>query len=158
MRRVVLILALLAPLAASHASIDAFPFDDPAKEQRYRRLSEELRCLVCQNQSLADSNAELALDLRRKVYEQVQAGKGDGEIVDYMVARYGDFVLYRPPVRPRTWLLWFGPLLLLLTGSVVLFRFVRHRNAEAVAEAGELSAAERARLAALLRDDDGGRE
>lgn len=157
MKSWLLILTLLVPFAAANATIDAFPFDDPAKEERYRQLTEELRCLVCQNQSLADSNAELALDLRRQVYRKVRDGESSEAIVDYMVARYGDFVLYRPPVRPMTWLLWFGPLLLLAIGSVVLIRFVRRRSAEAAAESAELDAGERARLTALLREDDEGR-
>ncbi len=110
------------------AAIDSFQFEDPQREAQFQQLAAELRCLVCQNQSLADSNAGLALDLRRKVYEMVQAGQSDQEIVDYMVARYGDFVLYRPPVKPQTYLLWAGPLILLLLGSVLLVRFVRGRE------------------------------
>jgi cytochrome c-type biogenesis protein CcmH len=112
-------------------------------------LSEKLRCLVCQNQTIADSNAELAQDLRRQVHEQIAAGKSDEEIVDYMVARYGDFVLYQPPVKPTTLLLWAGPALLVVIGFVVLARTVRARRARP--EAPVLTAEERERVAHLLR-------
>lgn len=144
------VLWLYLPLAV--AAIDAFPFEDPESEARYRQLTEELRCLVCQNQNLADSNAELALDLRRRVYEMVVAGQSNEAIVDYMVARYGDFVLYRPPVRPATYLLWFGPVLLFIVGTVVLVTFVRSRMRDG-GDGGALSEAERQKLEQLLRDD-----
>lgn len=102
-------------------------FDDPAQQQRYEQLIRELRCLVCQNQSIADSNATLASDLRREVRDMIQAGSSDDEIRTFMTERYGDFVLYEPPMAPRTWLLWLAPALLLLggigvTGMVVLRR------------------------------------
>lgn len=102
-------------------------FADPAQQQRYERLIRELRCLVCQNQSIADSNATLATDLRREVRDMLQAGRSDGEIRAFMTERYGDFVLYDPPMAPRTLLLWLAPALLLLggiavTGTVVLRR------------------------------------
>ena len=103
---------------------------DPVADARAVKLTEKLRCLVCQNQTIADSNAELAQDLRRQVREQIAAGKTDDEIVDYMVARYGDFVLYQPPVKATTVLLWAGPALLLLVGFVGLVRIVRARRAE----------------------------
>jgi len=102
-------------------------FDDPQKQERYEQLINELRCLVCQNQTIADSNAELALDLRNKVAELIEGGKSDAEIVDYLTARYGDFVLYRPPVQPNTLLLWAGPFLLLLVAGIVLVFTVRRR-------------------------------
>ena len=101
---------------------------DPVREKRAVHLSEQLRCLVCQNQSLAESNAELAIDLRRQIREQIGAGRTDAEIVDFMVQRYGDFVLYRPPVRATTILLWSGPALLLLIGITILVRNVRARR------------------------------
>jgi len=100
---------------------------DPAFEQRLKTLEEELRCLVCQNQSLADSNAPLAEDLRREVRALADAGKNDQEIRDFLVARYGDFVLYKPPVKATTWLLWFGPFALLLGGAVAWWRILRRR-------------------------------
>ena len=109
------------------ARIETYPFATPEDEARYQVLTEELRCLVCQNQNLADSNAELAQDLRRQAYEMVQAGNSSDEIVDYMVQRYGDFVLYRPPLRPATLLLWLGPFALLLFSIVFLLAYIRRR-------------------------------
>ncbi len=95
---------------------------DPALEQRVARLTDTLRCLVCQNQTLADSHAQLALDLKQQVREQLAQGASDDQVLDYMVQRYGDFVLYRPPLRPATWVLWFGPLAMLLGGAAWLLR------------------------------------
>ncbi len=109
------------------ASWPAFAQPDPALDARLKRLEEELRCLVCQNQSLADSNAPLAEDLRREVHGLAAAGKSDDEIKAFLVARYGDFVLYRPPVKSTTWLLWFGPLVLLIVGGVVWWQVGRRR-------------------------------
>ena len=102
--------------------------EDPELEKRVMSLSHELRCLVCQNETLADSRADLAVDLRREIREQMQAGKSDQEIIAFLTARYGDFVLYRPPVRPATYLLWFGPFVLLLVGLAVLYRYVKQRR------------------------------
>lgn len=115
---------MLGPAASA---VDPYPFSDPAHQARFRALLLELRCLVCQNQTLSDSDADLAQDLRGQVYEMVSQGRSDTEIVDYMVARYGDFVLYRPPVKGTTYLLWAGPFLLLATGMFVLVRVVRGR-------------------------------
>lgn len=109
------------------ASWPAFAQPDPALDARLKRLEEELRCLVCQNQSLADSNAPLAEDLRREVHGLAAAGKSDDEIKAFLVARYGDFVLYRPPVKSTTWLLWFGPLVLLIVGGMVWWQVARRR-------------------------------
>lgn len=103
------------------------PFEDPELEARYHRLINELRCLVCQNESIAESNAELAQDLRARTREMLAAGASDQEIKQYMTDRYGDFVLYRPPMRGDTLALWFGPALLLLLGAVVLFLTLRRR-------------------------------
>ena len=128
---------------------EAMPTEhDPVHEKRAVRLSEQLRCLVCQNQSIAESNAELAVDLRRQIREQIGAGRSDGEIVDFMVQRYGDFVLYRPPVKATTILLWFGPALLLLIGVGVLVRNVRARRLRA--EERVLSDEERQQAEVLL--------
>src|SRR5512134_3812499 len=111
LRRVLLVFWLALPLAAFGA--DAAPAaDDPVLEARVLRIAGELRCLVCQNQTIADSHADLAQDLRRQVREMIRQGKSDAEIIDYMTARYGDFVLYRPPLKSTTALLWFGPALL----------------------------------------------
>jgi len=126
-------------------------FENPAQEQRYRDLLEELRCLVCQNQSLSDSNADLAKDLRREVHDMIVDGASDEKIVDFLVARYGDFVLYRPPVKPTTWLLWFGPFALGALALGVLIAQVRRRRRHARADA-DLSEAQRRRAQALLAD------
>lgn len=99
--------------------------ENPAVEARLHVISEELRCLVCQNESLAGSRADLALDLRREIRTLIAAGKTDADIMEFMVSRYGDFVRYRPPVNPSTWLLWFGPLLLFMVAMIVLFRMSR---------------------------------
>jgi len=146
-----ILLALLPTIAASG---EAEPtVQDPVREERAVRLAAELRCLVCQNQSIADSNAELAVDLRRQIREQITQGRSDGEIVDYMVQRYGDFVLYRPPLKATTLLLWFGPALLLLAGLVVLTRSLAARRRRADAAGGALSEEERARARRLLADE-----
>lgn len=138
-------------LAISAAQANQVPPADPA-DARVATIGAELRCLVCQNQSIADSHADLAADLRREIREQIDAGKSDSEIRDYMVARYGDFVLYRPPMEMRTALLWGGPALLALFGIAVLWRNVRARGA--APSAAPLSEAEQAQLEAQLRQDD----
>ncbi len=99
--------------------------EDPVLEARLKAMSQELRCLVCQNQTLSDSNAPLAEDLRKEIRTQMRAGKSDKEVIDYLVARYGDFVRYRPPVNSNTALLWFGPFLLLIIGAFVLYRVLK---------------------------------
>ncbi|WP_153147516.1 cytochrome c-type biogenesis protein [Dechloromonas sp. H13] len=126
---------------------------DPVAEKRLQHLSEELRCLVCQNQTIADSNAELAQDLRREIRGMIAAGKSDREIIDFMVVRYGDFVLYRPPVKGITLLLWGGPVALMLLGLVVLLRYLRRRAAR-VADDAPLSADEAGRAEALLNESN----
>lgn len=138
-RRLLLVLACLAPLALRAA-------EDPALEKRVSSLAHELRCLVCQNQSLAESNASLAVDLRNQIREQLKDGKSEQDVIDFMVARYGDFVLYRPPLKLTTLALWTGPFLLLALGVFVLVRRIARRR---VPEAA-LSDAERARAAQLL--------
>jgi cytochrome c-type biogenesis protein CcmH len=116
-------------LAAHVAAQEAKPLaEDPELEKRVMSLSQELRCLVCQNETLADSRADLAMDLRREIREQMKAGKSDKEIIAFLTARYGDFVLYRPPVKPTTYLLWFGPFLLMIIGLVVLYRYLKQRR------------------------------
>ena len=124
-----------AALALAAATALAQPAADEAFEQRLKRLETDLRCLVCQNQTLADSNAPLAEDLRREVRELALAGKSDAEIRAFLVARYGDFVLYKPPVKESTWLLWFGPFLLLGGGLAVWLAIVRRRRRAVPAEA-----------------------
>ncbi len=124
---------------------------DPVAEKRLQHLSEELRCLVCQNQTIADSNAELAQDLRREIRGMIAAGKSDKEIIDFMVVRYGDFVLYRPPVKGITLLLWGGPVALMLLGLFALVRYLR-RRATRIADDRPLSADETSRADALLKE------
>ena len=126
---------------------------DPVAEKRLQRLSEELRCLVCQNQTIADSNAELAQDLRREVRGMIKDGKTDKEIIDFMVTRYGDFVLDRPPVKGITLLLWGGPIALMLLGLYILQRYVRQRARRMTADQ-PLSADENSRADALLKELD----
>ncbi len=139
--------AALAPLA--HAADTAVPTEqDPVTQARAVRLEEQLRCLVCQNQTIAESDADLAVDLRRQVREQIAAGRTDEEIITFMTDRYGDFVLYRPPVKATTLLLWTGPLLLLAIGLAMLARLIRDRRR--LPDAAPLSPEERARAEALL--------
>ncbi len=123
---VALALALTTQAAAAKEAVPEAA--DPALEARMTRITSELRCLVCQNQTIADSTADLAADLRRQTRELLKQGKSDQEIVDYMTARYGDFVLYRPPLRPTTVLLWFGPALMLIIGAAVLVLVLRRRS------------------------------
>ena len=123
-----------------------FSQEDAALEKRVRELSHELRCLVCQNQTLADSNAPLAVDLRNQVREQLKSGKSERDVIEFLTARYGDFVLYRPPVKASTALLWGGPFLLLALGLFFLFRKIGRR----AAPSPELSDEDRARAAKLL--------
>jgi cytochrome c-type biogenesis protein CcmH len=151
-RRLLPALLLIAPLLvpAPAPAGEATPTEqDPVAARRSVKLAEELRCLVCQNQSIAESNAELALDLRRQINEQIAAGRSDREIVDFMVQRYGDFVLYRPPLKATTLVLWSGPFLLLVAGVIVLLRTLRARRRRA-AEEPPLTDEERRRAEALL--------
>jgi cytochrome c-type biogenesis protein CcmH len=148
LRRIVF-LVLAALLAGTAMAKEAAPMaEDLAIEKRMVAISEELRCLVCQNESLSGSHAELAQDLRREIRKMIGEGKTDQEILDFMVARYGDFVRYRPPMKPTTWLLWGGPFLLLAGGIGALIAFLRRRTKEEAAPA--LSDEEHRRAAALL--------
>ena len=146
-----LVAALMLALPALALQPDEI-LPDPALESRAREISRTLRCLVCQNQSIDDSDAPLARDLRLLVRERLVAGDDDRAVYDFVVARYGDFVLLRPPVRPSTWPLWFGPPALLALGALAIVLLMRRRRTEA-AEAPALDAAERARLERLLKDD-----
>ena len=150
-----LTLLLLGDLPAGAVEPDE-RLADPALENRARAISAELRCMVCQNQSIDDSVAPLARDLRILVRERLVAGDNDQDVLDYLVARYGDFVLLTPPMRPGTYLLWFGPLVLLLIGgAAVAVYFVRQRRQPKIATAAPLSAEEQERLQSLLADEDG---
>lgn len=153
---------LVAGLSMSAwANIDTYQFDNPRQEAQYRALIEEFRCPKCQNQNLAGSDAPIAQDLKQKTYDMVKDGRSDGEIRQYMNERYGDFISYKPPVRPSTWILWFFPPVLLV--FVMLAWFIRNRNsskrAAVIANPIEegyapLSAAEQQRLQDLLNAND----
>ena len=145
----VLMLAVLV-VNAARAADSAPAADDLQLNERVMELAENLRCLVCQNQTIADSPAELAVDLKKQIREKMKQGMSDRDIIDYMVARYGDFVLYRPPLKGTTILLWFGPLLFLAAGLAALFYRVTRRRKDAETQ---LSAADRARAAALLKSE-----
>jgi len=136
--------------SAMAAGLEAFDFNGNVDEDRYKHLITELRCLVCQNQSLADSDAGLAHDLRREVWELMDQGKSDTEVTEFLVARYGDFVLYNPPVKPSTYILWYGPFVLLAIGLLVLIRTLRRRAKQT--ESG-FSAEEQERLKKILGTD-----
>ncbi|ELW9440251.1 cytochrome c-type biogenesis protein CcmH [Pluralibacter gergoviae] len=147
-----LLLAMLIALFSwqAAAAIDTWQFKDEAQEQQFRTLTEELRCPKCQNNSIADSNAMIAHDMRQKVYELMQQGQSRQQIIDYMVARYGNFVTYEPPVTPSTIILWLLPALFIVGGGLVIWRSSRRGRA-----AGEsLAPDEQARLRALLKDDE----
>jgi cytochrome c-type biogenesis protein CcmH len=123
-----IVFGLLISFAGFALAKEAQSNEDPQIAARMRNLTEQLRCLVCQNETLADSRADLAEDLRKQVREQIKAGKSDKEIIAYLTDRYGDFVLYNPPVKSTTYLLWFGPFVLLIAGTIVLFRFLKRRR------------------------------
>ena len=141
---VALVLGLVALPGVAESPLDLFSFESPADEQRYRALIAELRCPKCLNTNLAGSDAPIAADLRRTVYRLVEEGRSDAEIREYLQARYGDFVLYDPPFRPDTWILWLAPVAFVLLGAGVLWRVLRRPPAQ------PLSAEETARLKALL--------
>ncbi|MDD2742163.1 MAG: cytochrome c-type biogenesis protein CcmH [Rhodocyclaceae bacterium] len=150
----ILFFALFLTSTATFASsaTEAALAEDPVAEKRLQKLSEELRCLVCQNQTIADSNAELAQDLRREVRTMIKDGKTDNEIVDFMVTRYGDFVLYRPPVKGITLLLWGGPIALLLIGLFALQRYLRQRAKRVNEAEHQLSTEDTRRAEALFKE------
>ena len=148
MKKLILLL-LFSMMGPAFAGVEVHKFEQAEQEQQYNRLIAELRCLVCQNQNLADSNAELAQDLRQEVYEMIQNGASDQEIVNFMVARYGDFVLYRPPFKTTTAFLWIGPFIILIAGFVILLVFIRKRKQ---AGAVELDESEHARARELLNE------
>lgn len=149
----VLLILLILVMPQVHAKEAEPTAADPILEKRVMAVSEELRCLVCQNQTIADSHAELAIDLKNQVREKLKQGMSEREIVDYMVERYGDFVLYRPQVKSSTLLLWFGPLALLLVAIGILITKLRQRR-KAMDDAPTLSAADHARAESLLSGAD----
>ena len=151
MKLVVLLFSLLLSISAQ-AAIDAYKFDDPKKEKIYHELTDELRCLVCQNQNIAGSNAELAVDMRRKTYEMVSAGQSKQQVADYMADRYGDFVLYKPPFKASTAVLWIGPFIILAVSIWLMLRVIRNRREEH--ETASVSGEQLAEAARLLNKED----
>lgn len=152
LRLLFLTLFFTSTVSFASSTTEAALAADPVAEKRLQKLSEELRCLVCQNQTIADSNAELAQDLRREVRSMIKDGKTDNEIVDFMVTRYGDFVLYRPPVKGITLLLWGGPIALLLIALYVLQRYLRQRAKRVIEAEHQLSAEDTRRAEALFKE------
>ncbi len=151
--RLSLVLMLLIASAAQAAALQPDEIlDDPALEAKAREISAELRCLVCQNQSIDDSDAPLARDLRVLVRERLKAGDGEADIMDFVVARYGEFILLRPRLSPQTYLLWFAPLLLLLTGGYLAFRLFGQRKGPLPNAPDPLTAHEQAQLNRILKE------
>lgn len=148
-----ILILLLAALSLPVTATEIRDFADPSRQAAYENLIKDLRCLVCQNQSLADSDADLAKDLRTEVYNIIQSGKNEDEAVKFLTDRYGDFVLYRPPVKPITYLLWLGPFAALLGGGLFLWRQARRRSV--ADDDDELSAEERQRLERLKAKIEG---
>lgn len=154
LNKFLLLFALLFLLLPYGWAKEAAPVaEDPEIERRMIALSEDLRCLVCQNESLAGSRADFANDLRREIREQMKANKSDKEIVDFLVARYGDFVLYRPPMKPTTLFLWFGPFAFLIIGAVILVVYLKRRRKQI--EEPVLSEQQRKQAEALLEESKG---
>ena len=152
--------AVLLPILASHPALAVNPdemLSNPVLEERAREISKELRCLVCQNQSIDDSDAELARDLRVLVRERLVAGDDNQEVIDYIVARYGDYVLLNPPLKPETYILWASPVVLVLLAMLAVFAFYRRKQREGSTASASLSKDEQDRLDALLgtSNDDG---
>jgi cytochrome c-type biogenesis protein CcmH len=150
MKPITLIFLLLFT-GASFAGVEYREFANPEQQQAYESLTSELRCLVCQNQTIADSNADLAADLRRQVYEMLQKGQSKDEILRFMTERYGDFVLYNPPFKSKTVLLWFGPVLFVLIGIAFVILLFRRKQARL---AQTLSDDERQKIRRLLDEGD----
>lgn len=153
LRTLTIALLLGLSLGAQAGNVEPREFDSREQEENYQELIEELRCLVCMNQNIADSNAELAQDLRRETYKMVRAGKSKDEITDFMVDRYGDFVMYSPPVKSTTILLWTGPFILMFAGVFIAFRQVRKNAASHGSD--ELSNEEQERLRSILAEREG---
>ncbi len=151
MKRVIILIIALLWMNQSHAAFNLKKFENPEHAARYEDLIYQMRCLVCQNQTIADSDADLAKDLRDEIYKMIQSGQSDQQIIDFMVARYGEFVLYKPRIELKTWLLWGGPALLLLTGIIILIvnHFVRKKQVDMDIDQQALNKAQ-----SLLDEDD----
>lgn len=150
-RNLVLSFLILTSLTTSAYTLEEFTFDSPQQQAEFRELIGKLRCLVCQNESLAGSQAELAQDLRNEVYKMMRSGQSQDEILDFLIARYGDFVLYDPPLKPSTYVLWFGPFVLIGIGAVFMLRALLRKKA--TPDQG-ISDEDRQRLADMLADRD----
>ena len=151
MSKLIIILSLLVSMSILEAAVEVKQFQNSEHEQRYKNLINEFRCVVCQNQNIADSNAELAQDLRKQVFKMINAGKDDDEIMGFMVTRYGDFVLYRPQFNSMTFLLWVGPFIIFIIGLYFLISFIRQRKKMIVTE---LSNTDKEKLKQLLDNKD----
>ena len=151
MKNLIIIFSLLFSTSILEAAVEIKQFQNSEHEQRYKNLINEFRCVVCQNQNIADSNAELAKDLRKQVFKMINAGKNDDEIMDFMVARYGDFVLYRPQFNSMTFLLWVGPFIIFIIGLYILISFIGQRKKMVVTE---LSNTDKEKIKQLLDDKE----
>ncbi|MBT8438679.1 MAG: cytochrome c-type biogenesis protein CcmH [Gammaproteobacteria bacterium] len=152
MNKIILVVLTVLTFAVVAAPIETFKFESKETEKVFHKLSDELRCLVCQNQNIAESNAELAKDLRLEIYNMLMQGKSEDEIVDFMVERYGDYVLYRPPFKPMTWLLWFAPVIIFAIGLIFVVRFIKSQSARA--QVNDMSEEEINRIKDLHADQD----
>lgn len=149
MRSIIVVCMLFFSFAAN-ATIDTYEFKDDANRERFQQLTNELRCPKCQNQNLAGSNSPIASDLRREIHRMVEEGKQDAEITDYMVTRYGEFVLYRPRMSASTWILWYGPFVLVAIGFAIVLLITRKRKRVNEKQDDSLNDADKTRLATLL--------
>lgn len=152
MKAVIFLMLLVFESVALAGPMDSFTFESAEQEDLFNKLSGELRCLVCQNQSISDSNAGLAQDLRKEIHGMILEGKSEDEIVSFMVDRYGDYVLYDPPFKPMTWMLWFGPIIAFVLGLFYAVRFIRSQKTNR--DPGELSSEETERLRSLQSELD----
>jgi len=148
-----LVLLVLSMSSYTAVAVEYRKFDQPEQEVVYKVLINELRCLVCQNQTIADSNAELAQDLRRQVYEMLQQGKSKDEIAEFMTQRYGDFVLYNPPFKAKTGLLWIGPIVFLIIGLIMLFLFTRRKRNTQNIKLSDEEIKQKTKIRNLLNDE-----
>lgn len=148
--KILVVLALMLGACNSFAAIEIHEFKSDLDRQRYQTFINEMRCPKCQNQNLSGSDSPIAMDLRKELYLMIDSGRSDQEIVNFMVERYGEFILYRPRLSPATMLLWAAPVLFLIFGAVLLWLIVRKRRSSSVDEESGLSQQERARLSALL--------
>ena len=151
MKSFIILMTLLFSFAPLNAAVEIKKFDNLQQEQRYKHIIDELRCLVCQNQNISGSNAGLAQDLRKQVHKMILQGKDDETIYDFMVTRYGDFVLYRPPFKATTFFLWVGPFIIFIVGLFALIRFIRQREKVIVKE---LSRSDKEKLKELMNKDN----